>query len=415
MSGTRKLVIGIVVILLLGAAAWFSVVASGDRAIEIRASEVTEQDLVATITATGSVRARRQVNISSDVMGRVIELTVDEGDEVERGQVLLRLDPSQTEAAVARARAALAQAEAQVSQQRANLLQAERELARLEGLQSRDPTLVTQQSLEEAGTRVEVQGSLLSSAEFGVEQARAGLNEAEEQLSRTTIEAPISGRVTRLNIEEGEMAVVGTMNNPGSLLLTVSDLSVVEAVLAVDEVDVPQIALGDSATVEIDAFPGRSFAARVAKIGNSAMAAQGAGSQQGSVDFEVILTILEPPADLRPDLSATADIVVERRDGALSVPIISVVLRNAEGDLVEEGDDEIEGVFLIREQQALWQPVELGITGQEYFEILSGVSVGDSIVSGPYQEIQQVIDGDPVQLLPARSGTGRTDATEMQD
>lgn len=414
MSGTRKLVIGIVVVLLLGAAAWFSVVASSDRATEIRAAEVTQRDLVATITATGSVRARRQVNISSDVMGRVIELTVEEGDEVEQGQVLLRLDPSQTEAAVARARASLAQAEAQVSQQRASFLQAERELARLEGLQSRDPTLVTEQSLEEARTQVEVQQSLLSSAEFGVEQARAGLNEAEEQLSRTTIEAPISGRVTRLNIEEGEMAVVGTMNNPGSLLLTVSDLSVVEAVLAVDEVDVPQITLGDSASVELDAFPGRSFPSRVAKIGNSAMEVQGTGAQQGSVDFEVILTILEPPADLRPDLSATADIVVDRREGALSVPIISVVLRDSEGDLIEEGDDEIEGLFLIRDGEAFWQPVELGITGQEYFEILSGVTAGDSVVSGPYQEIQQLRNGDPVRVLAPASTPGSTDTTEIQ-
>ena len=397
MSGTRKLVIAIVVAGLLLVAAGVTLARSQDRAVEVRASEVTERELVATITATGNVRARREVNISSDVMGRVIALTVEEGDEVDRGQVLLRLDPSQTQAAVSRARAALAQAEAQVAQQRANMVQARRELDRLEGLRARDPDLVTSQALEEADTRLQVQRSLLQSAEFGVEQSRAGLNEVEDQLSRTTIVAPISGRVTRLNIEEGEMAVVGTMNNPGSLLLTISDLSVVEAVLRVDEIDLPQLALGDSASVELDALPGRSFSAQVAKIGNSAIQPQGGGGQ-GSVDFEVVLTIFDPPSELRPDLSATADIVVERRPRALSVPIIAVTLRGGDDD-----EEAVEGVFLVRDGRAVWRPVELGITGQEHFEILSGLEAGDSVVSGPYQRIQTLDDGDAIRVQPRTS------------
>ncbi|TVP56868.1 MAG: efflux RND transporter periplasmic adaptor subunit [Gemmatimonadales bacterium] len=402
MSGTRKLVIGVVVVVVILGAVAVSIAQSQDRAVDVRASEVIERDLVATITATGNVRARREVNISSDVMGRVIELNIEEGDEVDRGDVLLRLDPSQTQAAVSRARAALAQAEAQVAQQRANMVQARRELDRLEGLRARDPDLVTNQALEEADTRLQVQRSLLQSAEFGVEQSRAGLSEVEEQLSRTTILAPISGRVTRLNIEEGEMAVVGTMNNPGSLLLTISDLSVVEAVLAVDEIDIPRIALGDSASVELDALPGRVFPSRVAKIGNSSIRPQGGGSQ-GSVDYEVILTILEPPSELRPDLSATADIIVDRRPNALSVPIIAVTLRG--GDEDDDDEDPVEGVFVVRDGKAVWQPVELGITGQEHFEILAGLEAGDSVVSGPYQRIQLLRDGDAVRVEPRASRT----------
>ncbi len=403
MSGMRKLVIGVVVVGLIALAVVVNVARLQERTVEVRVSEVTERELVSTITATGNVRPRRQVNISADVMGRVTELNVEEGDEVERGDVLLRLDPSQTQAAVSRARATLAQSRAQVAQQRANMLQAERELQRLRGLRDRDASLVSTQALEEAETRLEVQVALLESAEYGVEQAQAGLDEVEDQLSRTTIISPISGRVTRLNIEEGETAVVGTMNNPGSLLLTIGDLSVVEAVLAVDETDIPQITLGDSATVELDALPGRWYAAVVSKIGNSAIQAQQGTSGQGSVDYEVILTLLDPPAELRPDLSATADIIVERRENALSVPIISVTVRSEEDE--DDGEEDREGVFLLRDGRAVWQPVEIGITGQEYFEILSGIQAGDSVVSGPYQRIQEMRDGDAIRAQPRTSTT----------
>lgn len=411
MSRTRKFVLSGVVILLLTLVVAVSVARSQDRAVEIRMEAVAERDLVATVTATGSVRARRQVSISSDVMGRVVELNVDEGDEVARDQVLLHIDPSQFEAAVARARAGLSQAVAQVAQQRANLLQAERQLDRNRRLRDEDPGLVSVQALQESETQLEIQRSLLQSAQHGVEQARASLEEAEDQLRRTTILAPISGRITRLDIEEGETVVVGTMNNPGSLLLTISDLSTVEAVLRVDEVDVPRISVGDSARVELDAFPGNGYAARVSKIGNSAIRPQGGptAGQTSSVDYEVILTLLDPPPDLRPDLSATADIVVDARNGIPAVPIISVTARSPEtdeGTRSDGGDPERqEGVFVIREGRATFTPVELGITGQEYFEVLSGVSPGDSVVSGPFQQIQNLRSGDRVRVMETSSRT----------
>jgi HlyD family secretion protein len=407
MKRSRKIILGTVVVVLLLAGVSVALARSQDRGVEVRVEEVRERDLVATITATGSVRARRQVNISSDVMGRVIELNVEEGDEVERGEVLLRIDPSQLRAQVARAQASLSQSLAEVAQRRANLLQAEREMERQEGLRTRDAGLVSRQVLEESETQVEVQRSLLESAQHGVEQARAGLEEAEDQLARTTILAPISGRVTRLDIEEGETVVVGTMNNPGSLLLTISDLSVVEAVLAVDETDVPRVSVGDSALVELDAFPGREFTAAVAKIGNSAIRdpSGSTGGQGSSVDYEVILTLLDPPAELRPDLSAAADVVVDARNGVLSVPIISVTLRDGEDDAAEEdpsGPVSREGVFVVREGRAEFREVELGITGREYFEVISGLELGESVVSGPFQAIRSLEDGAAV-----RTGTTR--------
>jgi HlyD family secretion protein len=346
-------------------------------------------------------------------MGRVVELTVEEGDQVEEGQVLLSIDPRQVEAAVARGRATLSQSEAQVAQQRANLDQSTRELQRLRELQTAG--VVTVQEVEAAETRVAVQEATLSSSLHGVEQARAALEEASEQLSRTTIRAPISGRVIRLNIKAGETAVVGTMNNAGSLLLTIGDLSVVEAVMVLDETDIPVISVGDSAVVGIDAFPTRTFAARVSSIGNSAIQTGSTSPQsRGSVSFEVVLTLLDPPIDLRPDLSATADIIVDRRHKALAVPIISVTTREAGSTTSTDGADDDsnsasspiarasasepeEGVFALRDGRAVWTPVTLGITGQEHFEILSGLALGDTVVSGPYQTIRSLTDGDPVR------------------
>jgi HlyD family secretion protein len=419
MSRSRKIILGIIVLAILVAAATSEVLRS-DRGVQVRIDTVQKREIVSTITATGQVRARRQVNISSDVMGRVTRLTVEEGDEVRAGQVLLTVDPTQIQAQLSRARATLSQAQAQVAQQRANLDQAERELARLQGIIEQDPNLVSRQSVDDAQTRVEVQRALLTSSTYGAEQAEAGVQETEDQLEKTTIRSPIDGRVVRLNIEEGETAVVGTMNNPGSLLLTIADLSTVEAVMAVDETDVPKISVGDSAVVELDAFPDRLFAAEVTSIGNSAIqGSQNQGAQAtGNVDFEVILTLLDPPRDLRPDLSATADIIVDRVLDAPSVPIISVVTRaeessEAEPPPEEEEDAEegpvspiarsretrpVEGVFLVRDGRAVWTPVTLGLTGQEHFEVLLGVEVGDTVVSGPYQTIQDLADGDEVRV-----------------
>ncbi len=403
MSRRRKILLGVILLMVLGTVAAVVIVQSQDRGAEVRVTQIAERGLVSTITATGSVRARRQVSISSDVQGRVIRLNVEEGDEVESDDILLTIDPSRLQAQLARARANLSQASAQVAQQRASHLQAQRDLNRLEELRDRDPGLVTRQALEDAATQVEVQRSLLESAEHGVEQARAGVEEAEDDLLRTTIRAPISGRITRLDIEEGETVVVGTMNNTGSLLMTISDLSVVEAVLAVDETDIPRVSVGDSAMVELDAFPGNAYGARVAKIGNSAIRNQTGGTGQGSsVDYEVILTLLDPPEALRPDLSATADIVVEARSNVLSVPIIAVTTRGESADETSEDPPE-EGVFVVRDGQAHFTPVELGITGREHFEVLSGLSVGDSVVSGPFQQIQELEDGQTVRIVDSPS------------
>ncbi len=419
MEARTKVLIGIGVVLVLGSAAALSATRGRERGVEVRVEEVQARDLVEIVTASGNIRARRAVDMSSDISARVAELLVDEGDDVVRGQILLKLEPDQYEAAVRRAEATLAQMEAQRAQQEANLIRAERDLDRLLALRARDSLLVSRQQVEDAQTTVDVARATLASAEYGVEQARAALEEAQERLSKTIFRAPMDGRVTRLNVEEGETVIVGTMNNPGSLVLTISDLSVMEVVVQVDETDVPDIAVGDSALIRIDAFPDTIFTGRVTEIGNSAInpPQQQTGGQQAAIDFEVVITLDSTTYDLRPDLSATADIIVDTAEDAVAVPIIALTVRELHPDtlkekygsqywpegvvateLKEDQKVDVEGVFLVHDHTVSFQPVRVGITGQEYFQILEGVNVGDTVVAGPYQRIRQLKDGDAIRI-----------------
>jgi HlyD family secretion protein len=422
MQTRNKVLIAVGVVAVLGTAAVLSVRGGREGGIEVRTEAIETRDLVEIVTASGNIRARRTVDISSDVSARVAQLLVDEGDDVVAGQTLLRLEPDQYQAALSRAEAQLAQSEAQEAQQRANLVQAQRDRDRLVQLRARDALLVSQQQLDDAETRVEVQTQLLEAARFGVSQARAGVDESADRLSRTIFTAPMAGKVTRLNVEEGETVIIGTMNNPGSLVLTISDLSVIEVVVKVDETEVSKISLGDSASIRIDAFSDRDFTGRVTEIGNSAITppAQQQGSQQAAIDFEVVLTLDPTDAPLRPDLSATADVVVETRSNAVSVPIIALTVRDAKD--VDRGEDQegeaspggqggssaaggdVEGVFLVEDGSVRFVPVRVGIAGAEHFEVLSGLSVGDTVVSGPYQRIRQLSDGDAVRTSDDRTG-----------
>lgn len=387
-----------------------------EKPTEVRLESVTYRDLTETVTANGNIRAGRVVDMSSDVSARVSELLIEEGDDVELGQLLLRLDPRQFQASVSRAEASLNQANSQVRQQEANLDRSKRDLDRLENIFLRDSLLVMRQQLDNLQTEVELASRQFETLEFGVAQAEASLTEANELLSKTIFRAPISGKVTRLNVEEGETVIVGTMNNPGSLVLTISELSAVEVVLEVDETDVPYISLGDSTILELDAFPNRLFGGLVTEIGNSAIQPP-ANGQTSTIDFEVVISMSTPPAGIRPDLSATADIITGTRVGVLSVPIISLTIRSEEdSDRVEDTSDDndnrqesnsgpllrsrnadIEGVFVVSQGRVNFSPVEIGITGQEHFEVLSGIREGDTIVVGPYQEIRDLKDNDSVK------------------
>lgn len=410
MQTRSKVLIGIVVVAVFASASALSVAKSRDKGVEVRLEEVARRDLVQIVTASGNIRARKAVELSSDISAKVSEMLVEEGEDVRQGQVLMRLDPAQYEAGVSRAEAALSQAKATQAQQEANLVQAQRNLDRLQALRGRDSLLVSPQQLDDAVTALDVAQAQMRSAEFGVSQAQASLDEAQDRLSKTIIRAPMDGKITRLNVEQGETVIIGTMNNPGSLILTISDLSVIEAVVQVDETDVPEISLGDSASVRIDAFPDSTFSGRVSEIGNSAIRppSQQTSGQQAAIDFEVVITLDPTDANLRPDLSATAEIVTETRNDALAVPIIALTVREkpdstaADSAAIEQArkngkpTDE-EGVFVVHDGKVTFEPVKVGIAGQEYFEVLSGLTQGDTVVAGPYQRIRQLKDGDAVK------------------
>ena len=420
MNTRNKVLIGLAIVAVISGATALTLNQRRDRGVPVRLDVVARRDLVETVTASGNIRAGRVVEMSSEVSARVTELLVDEGDDVVLDQLLLRLDPTQFEASVSRTEASLNQARAQVRQQEASLQRTTRDFERLRNIFTRDSLLIARQLLDDADTEVELATRQLESLRFGVEQAVASLDEANERLSKTFFRAQISGKVTRLNVEVGETVIVGTMNNPGSLVMTISELSRVEAVLEVDETDIPYIALGDSTVLELDAFPNRLFGGFVTEIGNSAIRppqSSAASGQAAAIDFEVVITMHDPPGGIRPDLSATADIITARRQNSLSVPIIALTVRPAEeeggagsvpddeeeddkrtrGPLFRPDIEDVEGVFVVEDGQVRFAPVEIGITGQEHFEVLTGVNQGDTIVAGPYQQIRELNNGDRVQ------------------
>lgn len=382
----------------------------GPKPVEVRIDTVQKRDLVASVTASGQIQPRTKVDLAADITGKIVRLAVKEGDVVTTGQFLLQIDPQQFTAAVQRAEAALAQARATLAQNRANLLQAQRNLARSTEIRKANPTLVTDEQLEQLRTQAEVNQALVESAQHQVDQAQASLKDARWQLSRTTITAPMSGRITRLVVENGETAIQGTLNKDAATLLTIADMSVLETKVKVDETDVARIAVGDSAVVQIDAFPDTTFVGRVTEISNSSVkAANGQGNMQDqAIDYEVTIQLVNAPKETRPDFSATAKIVTDMRQQVLSIPIIALTVREdsalANGDTAitlgraqpkkEVGKRDVEGVFIVgTDGKVAFRPVKVGIAGDKFFEVVNGLKEGERIVGGTYQAIRELKDG----------------------
>lgn len=413
MSRRKVILLAVICAVIVLSVASAAIARTRARGVEVRAEVVARRDLVSMVTASGYIQPRLKVDISADISGRVTDLYVEEGQWVEQGDVLLRIDRSSFEAAVNRATASVAQARAQAAQARANLLRAESELERAEQLAPQN--LLSPADLEQARTQLMVTEAQMEAAEHGVTQAEAGLSEANDQLRKTTISAPMSGHVVRLNIEVGETAVVGTMNNAGSLLLTIADLSEMEARVRVGETDIPEISLADSAIVRIDAYPDRTYAGKVTRIANSAVNAPTAtttAQTSQAIDFEVVVALSHPPEDLRPDLTATADIITATRENVVAVPIIAVTVRDGEGTIFravnedappDDDATEVEGVFLLDGGTAVWAPVSVGVVSDWYFEVLTGLEPGDTVIAGPYSAVRDLEAGDAVRT-PATAG-----------
>ena len=392
-----------------------------NKAVEVKIEPVGRRDLVASVTASGQVASHTKVDVASDVSGRITRLAVKEGDVVSKGQFLLEIDPSQYQAAVGRNVAAVASSRAQVEQAKATLAQAQSTYQRTADLQKRNPTLVSADQIDQLRTAVKVNQALVDAATHGVAQAEAALRDAQSSLNKTTIVSPIDGQVTRLNVEQGETAIQGTLNKDAATLLTVSDMSNLETKVKVNETDVAHVKVGDSAIVQIDAFPDTTFRGRVTEISNSSLVAASSTTAQTdqAVDYYVTVRLLNPPPETRPDFSATAKIITDTRKQALAIPIIALTIReNApvnSGDsaaalgkapVKEVGKKDADGVFVVGpDNKVTFRPVKVGIAGEQYFEVLSGLKPGEKIVTGTYQAIRGLKDGTVVRAAkPAKKG-----------
>lgn len=369
-----------------------------------------QNTFTSTVTASGEIVATRYADIGSSVMGKIVSLPVGEGDRVRAGQVLARIDAVQAESEVASAQA---QVRALESDERVATEQARAttsELAVAEA-RARDATQLAtrKQSLFEQGlipaseyesaraaadvaeaqvmaarAAVERAGAAQSSATRRITQAQAQLRRAQDMLTKTSVVSPIDGIVTRLQVREGEMVVIGIQNQPGTTLMTISDLRQIDAEVKVAEADVLRLELGQTAVVTLEAIPGRVFGGRVVEIGASALPVTGTGA--AAREFKVVVRLESPDEGLRPGLTCDAEITTSQKNDVLTVPLQSVVLRQA-----ADGSEQT-GIFVVRDGTAVFTPVTSGIIGGLDIEV-SGVPEGERLVIGPYQTLRELQDG----------------------
>jgi HlyD family secretion protein len=440
---SRKNILITVAVVLVGAA----VVAANlwyrrSPGMTVTAEAIKTRDLEAIVSASGKIQPKRLVNISADTSGRVVDLAVNEGDRIKKGQFLLQIDPKSLRTRVDSGAASLQAAEGSLDQlrqsvetARAQLDQAQKTAARQKDLWNQQ--LTTRESLEKADNDVVVAISAVHEREKTVtsqaariDQERAGLESARYDLSKVRIESPIDGIVTRRNIQEGETAVIGTMNNAGTVLLTLADMSVIQAEVEVDETNIPNVSLGQTAKVTIDALPDRTFKGHVSEIGNSPI--QSTSTQSNTTqatNFKVVVMLDEQIPDVRPGFTCTADITTATRSSVTAVPIPAVAVRelvfDANNQVVKAPVDprkrrttsssvepvaaaaelkpgetrkETEGVFVLRGGKVEFVPIKVGISGDKYFEVTTGLKAGDQVVTGPYNSVRGMADGDSVKV-----------------
>jgi HlyD family secretion protein len=345
----RKGIVLSVVVVLAGAAAGVAFWANRPNLPEVAAEAVRARDLEAIVSASGKIQPKRQVNVSANTMGKVTRVAVEEGQRVRAGQFLLEIDPrslegqlQRGEASVAAARSSLQQARTGVEQARVALDLSRQTLKRQQelwsgGLTSREALERAQNDVEQREAELKAREQEIQTREQQIRQEQAGLTTTRYNLSQVIINSPMDGIVTRRNIEEGETAVVGTMNNAGTVLLTIADMSVIEAEVEVDETDIPTVTIGQQARVTIDAVPDRTFRGHVTEIGNSPIQQTGAqaATQQQATNFKVVITLDEEVPDIRPGFTCTAEITTATRTNVLAVPIQAL-----RGHRLGQGEDD---------------------------------------------------------------------------
>jgi HlyD family secretion protein len=477
MSKKKKIWIACAVIILLAMVLLVSFKSSSKNSVLVQTSKVQRKDvLTSKVNASGSIRAKEFVDIQAEIAGIVTGLAVKEGDKVKKGDILLKIDPIQTEAdrnarranyevtiadarnqeiVIANAQNDLLRSEASLRSSRADLERAKSNLVRVdasyrrkqqlneEGVISREEYEIAQNdfklakaqldSAEAAVSQTETSVKIskntieqrkidLSSSKLRAKASEANLTSADDQLRKTTLYAPLSGVVTQLLVEKGERAQPGIMSSPQATLMTIADLSVIQAELKVDETDIVNLSIGDSAQIKVDALPDDVFEGTVTEIGNSPISSSSSSTQEAK-DFKVIVTLKDPSSKIRPGMSCTGDIITETRQNVLVMPIQALTVRDVEIDkdgnyrqpdltkkkpgsgtlaATQKGNKkkkELEGVFVIdKNGMARFRVIKTGISGESEIEVLENLKEGEEIVSGSFQTLRTIKDGTTVKI-----------------
>jgi HlyD family secretion protein len=453
MTTKKKLLIAGLIVVGISSTVGYSIFARNRGVVAVQAGRVLRQDLTQTVSANGEVKPKKYVNVSSNTMGRIVHMPVKEGDRVRNGELLVQLEAIQTEADVKAAEASLdaaqadvegmvaqirsadatvASAKAEITRAEADLLRAKQAFDRQEQLNNQG--LIAKDAYEKAKADYQIADATVVSDKARLAQAeaqaaqvlkqrdstytriaqqRAALTRANDAFSKATIRSPLDGIITYLPVNEGEIAIVGVQNQPGTSLMTIADMSVITAEVNVDETDIVNVKLGQEARIKVDALGDKVLMGHVSEVGNSALT-RGSGTTttatssttQEAKDFKVVITLDAPPQELRPGLSCTATIVTSTRQRILTVPIQALTIREFDADADAAKKDptsnkkkiEKEGVFTMKDGVALFRPVKTGITGTTDIEILEGLAENDDVVTGPYQVLRTLKDNTRIKI-----------------
>lgn len=413
MTNRKKLLFVAIGVVVLAGVIGGSVASKRKKGAAVSLAKAAREDVVARVSCIGKTEARRKVDISANVMGQIVNLAVQEGERVKKGQFLLQIDRAQLKAQTSSSEAALAALFADRDAARANAEQAQADFERAE--RNFREKIVSEAEYQKYRSGRDAARANLSATERRIEQARASLEASRDSLSKTTLRSPIDGIVTALPVEEGEIAVIGTMNNAGTKLMTISDMGEVEADMRVDETDIPRVKLGQIAEMTIDAFPGKTFEGTVSEIGSSPIAASLSSSQTGAVEFSVKIALKTPPPEIRPGFSVTAEIETGRKTDVLAIPVQALVLQDQAAKIektesskdggsskeVKKGpqirEKEVEGVFVVEKEKAKFVPVKTGLQGELSIEISEGLTDGQEVITGPFRVLRTLKDGDLVR------------------
>ncbi len=397
----KRVLIGIGAAVVLALIVWASLRDSRPRGAEVEVRTAERRTLSSRVKATGEITPEKKVEISAKVVGEIIGLPVVEGQEVRAGQLLVEIERDLYEAARDQARAALRQAQVSVRRQEVQLADAERNLRRVKELHAQD--LVSQEVLDAAQLAVDTAEVEIEAQQHAVEQYRSALERTEDDLARTSIRSPMDGIVIQLNAEQGETVVPGSTNLPGSVIMTVADMSTLLAEVEVSEVDVVDVALGQQAEVNVDALGSEPQSGRVVEIATSGRR----DPAQGTIRFSVEVALDDPDPALRPAMTAKVDILTATREEALGVPIQAVVKRTLgdDGDEVQgteaKGLDESDVVYLIEDGEAVVRAVTTGVADELFVEVTQGLDDGEQVIVGPYRTLKDLHAGDPVRVAEA--------------